>query len=165
MWSGMSGGRPGRGRHGIPTIRSGRPTSDRREAASRGRIFGDSGAAPNSAEPVDVVGLTSGVTAIAAGIVHAEYGSHTCALTSVGGIKCWGPNLYGQLGNGSYTKSSTPVEVSGLASGVTAITVSNEHTCALTSGGGVVCWGSNSRGQLGNPVKDSSNVPVVVAGL
>ena len=96
----------------------------------------------NNSFPVQVTGLTSGVQAVATGLYHA------CALVN-GGVKCWGNNTYGQLGDGTQTNRSTPVSVSGLSSGVQAIALGSYFTCALASGS-VKCWGYNDSGQIGN---------------
>ena len=125
------------------------------------------GTTTKSPVPVDVTGLASGVTAIASGMLDSSYGGHTCALTASGAVKCWGLNDHGQLGDGSSTNASSPVDVLGLASGVKAITVCGDHTCALTSGGVVLCWGNNVSGQLAaaDSKVHSSDVPLVVSGL
>ncbi|MEX1253916.1 MAG: flexitail domain-containing putative surface protein [Dehalococcoidia bacterium] len=92
-------------------------------------------------------GVLRNVTAISAGLAH------TCALVGgTGGVKCWGKNFHGQLGDGQACgdmNCPAPVEVSGLSSGVIAISSGTNHTCALTSAGGVRCWGLNNFGQLG----------------
>lgn len=109
--------------------------------------------------PVYVDGLSSGVTAISASIYN------TCALTDAGGVKCWGLGDYGRLGNGSTSNSSTPVNVTGLTSGVVAISTGSNHSCALTSGGAVKCWGYGVDGQLGDGNSTNSSTPVTVSGL
>ena len=109
-------------------------------------------------KPVPVEGL-SGVSAIVLG------NSHSCALMTTGGVKCWGDNYNGQLGDGSKTKRHHPVDVDGLSSGVSAITLGHGHSCALMTTGGVKCWGYNHHGQLGNGNTKNQSHPVDVDGL
>ena len=92
-------------------------------------------------------------------------GEHTCALTSSGGAKCWGLNSYGQLGDGTTTSSSTPVSVSGLTGGTTAVmTGMSYHSCARTLSDGLKCWGLNLYGQLGDGTElPASTTPVTLS--
>jgi cysteine-rich repeat protein len=112
----------------------------------------------NRLGPVQVSGLTSGVTATCGSGYY-----HNCAIVN-GGVRCWGTNNWGQLGNGSTVSSLVPVQVSGLTSGATAITCDNAYVCAVVNGG-AQCWGLNTWGQLGNNTTTDSNVPVHVTGL
>ncbi|MEQ1518423.1 MAG: dockerin type I domain-containing protein [Usitatibacteraceae bacterium] len=86
------------------------------------------------------------------GIVKISAGSfHTCALTTSGGVKCWGVNQTGQLGiDPAQSQSTFPIDVPGLTSGIADIAAGGSHTCALTTTGGVKCWGLNQNGQLGD---------------
>jgi len=69
---------------------------------------------------------------------------------ATGGVKCWGTNYYGQLGDGSIVSRNTPGDVPGLTSGVIAIAVGTQFNCALLSTGAVKCWGDNQGGQIGD---------------
>jgi alpha-tubulin suppressor-like RCC1 family protein len=109
--------------------------------------------------PGDVLGLTSGVTALGAG------GYHTCALLSTGGMKCWGHNGTGQLGDGSYNSSTAPVSVAGLGGTAVGLSLGNSHTCALLATSALQCWGYNFFGQLGTGNFTSRVVPTGVTGL
>ncbi|MTH93580.1 MAG: RCC1 repeat-containing protein, partial [Actinobacteria bacterium] len=83
----------------------------------------------------------------------------TCAVSD-GGVKCWGKNDAGQLGNGSTTSSTYPVQVTGLTSGVSSVAAGKDFACAVMLDATVRCWGLNASGQFGSGDTVSSTVPV-----
>ena len=135
-----------------------------------------------STVPVPITGFTGAVASVAlgAGLTASNMNgggalvsTEACALTVGGGVNCWGRNDSGQLGNNGVSPdtcgilpcSRTPVQVTGLASGVTSLSLGSDFACAVNAAGGVVCWGGNESGQLGNGSFVGSPVPVPVAGL
>ncbi len=89
----------------------------------------------------------------------------TCAVTEAGSAQCWGDNVYGKLGDGTQTRRMSPVQVVGLESGVTQISISGDFACAVTEQGGAKCWGGNNHGVLGNGSTENSLAVVDVVGL
>jgi alpha-tubulin suppressor-like RCC1 family protein len=122
-----------------------------------GQLGNGTTAIPGTAQPVAVSGIT-GASAITTGAYH------TCALLGNGTLRCWGRNSQGQLGNGTFTRSSTSVPVAGIT-GVAAVSGGGAHTCAVLGDGTVRCWGDNEFGQLGNGTTTTSTTPVLVTGL
>ncbi|CAN0526396.1 unnamed protein product, partial [Ectocarpus sp. 12 AP-2014] len=101
-----------------------------------------------------VVDLGAGVTVESIGLA----GSHACAVTLSGLVKCWGENEGGQLGLGDELARGNLTGQMGdnlpyvdLGTGVLASSVAlgARHTCAVVDDGGVKCWGNNDGGQLG----------------
>ncbi|EPX64443.1 BNR repeat domain protein [Cystobacter fuscus DSM 2262] len=101
------------------------------------------GSTTSSFSPVKVPGRT-GVEVVA----MAASTFNSAAVLSDGKVLTWGYNAYGQLGNGSTTDQSSPVEVSAL-SDIKGVSVGKYHMLALRSGGTVWAWGFNGSGQLG----------------
>ncbi|MBI2121661.1 MAG: DUF2341 domain-containing protein [Candidatus Sungbacteria bacterium] len=122
--------------------------------------YGSSASYDYKSTPVAVSGINNAM-AVSAGW------KHTCALLSGGNVKCWGYNLYGQLGigtDGYGTSKSSPVLVSGINDAI-AIAAGWKHTCTLLSNGSVKCWGENSHGQLGDGTTVSKNTSISVIGI
>ncbi|MEZ4409890.1 MAG: hypothetical protein R3A52_25960 [Polyangiales bacterium] len=102
-----------------------------------------------------------------------------CAALGDGTAWCWGRNDESQLGyessdlcperlSGGQTRAvachAYPLQVSGL-SGVTSLSAGGAHACAVLRTGEALCWGGNTRGQLGNASTLPSRAPALVAGL
>ena len=100
--------------------------------------------------------------------------AHTCALTTLGQVFCWGNGSLGQLGISgnkltdanfnTLKKVNKPVLIEAL-SNVVHLAAGTNHTCAVTSDGKIHCWGQNSSGQLGDGTKVSSSRPVEVKSI
>ena len=117
---------------------------------------------------------TTGNVPLGANAVQISAGwFHTCVITDVPDIRCWGRGAAGRLGYGSTVSvgvSQTPASVGGINLLTTAtpvdITAGLAHTCALFDDGTVRCWGANTSGQLGygNTVSIGDNEPAGSGG-
>lgn len=128
----------------------------------------------DSPDPVAVVGPLDNAMTIATGKFHS------CATLATGAVRCWGGNMHGQLGNGTFVRSPTPVTVfradtpAPVPLSASTSVAGGNHTCAVTASG-PYCWGYDEGGQLGTdttqdlafamPVHDLGiDVSAVVAG-
>ncbi|WP_165452515.1 S-layer homology domain-containing protein [Paenibacillus thalictri] len=108
--------------------------------------------------PVTVTGL-SRIKAVSGGV-----GYHTLALDEDGHVWAWGRNEDGDLGDGTTTQRTTPVQVSGL-SNVKAIAAGGYFSLALKEDGTVWSWGINDAGELGDGTTQQRSLPQQVPGL
>ena len=88
----------------------------------------------------------------------------SCAVRSTGAIACWGSNIDGLLGDGTSTRRTTPVAVTGI-SDATQVSLGGYHGCARRRTGAVMCWGMNTVGELGDGTTTASLTPVTALGL
>ncbi|MFU8802184.1 MAG: RCC1 domain-containing protein [Bradymonadaceae bacterium] len=86
--------------------------------------------------------------------------AHTCALRPQGGVRCWGRNEYGQIGNNTMPNTAySPATVFDLTTAA-AIDSTSNHVCVSRTDGQVRCWGYNPNSQLGNRATADAPVPV-----
>jgi len=122
------------------------------------------GTETDSTLPVQV--LNVGGTGAISGLIAITTGDgHSCAVTDGAGVLCWGWNATGEVGDNLSADALSPVQVIGLSSGVIALGTGYRHNCVITSDGGVMCWGLDSDGELGNNRETSSRIPVAVVGV
>ncbi len=91
----------------------------------------------------------------------AATGEFSLALKREGTVWGWGDNFRGQLGDGTTTGSTSPVQSwNGQLEGVSALDAGGNHAVALLSDGTVRTWGDNQYGQLGDgTVTNSTTAP------
>ena len=85
-------------------------------------------------------------------------GDHSCGVTTDDRAYCWGPNVYGQLGDGTNTLRLTPVPVLG-GLRFRGVSAGTDHTCGVTTDDVAYCWGYNGAGQLGDGTQNSCGAP------
>ena len=96
--------------------------------------------------------------------------AHTCALLADDTVQCWGFGGNGQLGYGNTDsigddESPSDVGVVPLSARVRTLAVDGNHTCVITTSGGVRCWGQGGEGRLGYGNTDSLGDDESIEGL
>jgi len=117
------------------------------------------GTTKDHASPAQVVGLPADIVELAVSRLFV------CVRRATGQILCWGDNTYGQLGNGTKTTSSIPVEVAGVADATQIAPGGAQHVCIVRRSGRASCWGGNMFGQFGDGTLVGSLVPVDVTDI
>jgi alpha-tubulin suppressor-like RCC1 family protein len=126
--------------------------------------YGDSvdrGGMPNQmgdALPAVDLGAGRSAVAVSCGSGSGTTYGHTCALLDDGGVKCWGANIAGELGQGDRVSRGDKPGTMGdllppvpLGAGRRAIAVSAGYTftCALLDDHELKCWGGGDYLGLG----------------
>ena len=115
----------------------------------------------------DNSGVCSGIAGnCSPSIIDIDLGDYSaCAVEETGKGYCWGINNGGQNGSGSSDfKFTNPQEIININEGISEISLSELHACAISKDGKVYCWGVNLQGQLGREGNGSTS-PVQVTGL
>ena len=123
--------------------------------------IGDGTTVNTKPSPVYVSTLSNSVVGVAAGHWH------TCARKGDGTLWCWGRGAYGQLGNGTTSPTTSPVQVTALGTSVVDVAAGEDHTCARKGDGTLWCWGYNGYGQVGDgtpPGLKASPVQITALG-
>jgi alpha-tubulin suppressor-like RCC1 family protein len=90
---------------------------------------------------------------------------HSLGVRTDGSLYAWGKNEYGQLGDGTTTQRTSPVQITGVATGDynwVAVAAGHYHSLALKADGSLYAWGRNNAGQLGQGDKNDRYTPTLV---
>ena len=90
-----------------------------------------------------------------------NYNSAQLAIKTDGTLWSWGRNNHGQLGDGTGTNRSSPVQITGNWKMAASFQF---HSAAIKTDGTLWTWGRNQYGQLGDGTTTGSNSPVQIYG-
>lgn len=131
------------------------------------------GTGTESNAPLQVF-MSDGVTPLTNVVAIAAGDNHTLALVSDGTVWAWGVNLHEQLGDGTTTHRTRPVQVkkdaANYLTSVEAIDAGIWHSMALLSDGTVMSWGKYQYENGTTPsiypveAKDLNDVKAIAAG-
>jgi alpha-tubulin suppressor-like RCC1 family protein len=88
---------------------------------------------------------------------------HNCGLAEDSTAYCWGLNKAGALGDGSTVNRNFAKAVFGSQKFKTAMSMGENHTCAIGSSTGLLCWGGGESGQIGNGQTSNQLTPISVS--
>lgn len=124
------------------------------------------------AEPVDqysvntvttptLVALPERAVQVEAGGIYPGFEMYTCVLLADKTVRCWGNNMFGELGVGDADLFvDTPTDV-GLQN-IKQISIGGTHTCAVDEAGALFCWGYNDSGAVGDGTTQTAFTPAEV---
>jgi alpha-tubulin suppressor-like RCC1 family protein len=126
--------------------------------------LGDGRAADGSRTAPD---LRAPVVNSAALVQLAAGNNFACGVRGNGDVVCWGGNNKAQLGRNGGTDGDphpTAAAIAGPRDAV-EVTAGTGHTCLRRDWGGVMCWGDNAVGQVGDGTTTTRGRAVFVVGL
>ncbi|MBI5207493.1 MAG: Ig-like domain-containing protein [Candidatus Firestonebacteria bacterium] len=89
-------------------------------------------------------------------------GYHTLAIKKDNTLWAWGNNIYGQLGDGTFTNKTTLTKV-GNDNDWIFIFTGGYHTIAIKKDSTLWAWGNNEYNQLGNSILENKNTPAKIS--
>jgi hypothetical protein len=91
--------------------------------------------------------------------VSAGYQS-TAAIKTDGTLWLWGNNTYGNLGDNTTVRKSSPIQTIAGGTNWKQVACGYRHTAAIKADGTLWCWGYNAYGALGNNTITNRSSPV-----
>ena len=86
---------------------------------------------------------------------------HTLAIKNDGTLWAWGVNIRGELGDGTFQGTNTPIQI-GISNNWKEVKAGSYHTIALKNDGTLWTWGWNYSGQLGDGTFTDKNIPTKI---